>query len=103
MNLDQIVNVVALLVVATGFLIPYLSWIQAHTHNQRVKALETWALQIMRSLNEAGSELTPEDKQKEAEKQLVDLINQGLLKVSVTDNDIKRYINNASNILKKEG
>ncbi len=99
MNLDQILNYVALVATVATVLSALLPYLMTKTKSQKLLNAEKYALQVVQAVAQTGAQLTNEQKKQEATAQLTQLINHSKETITATAEDIDRLIEQAVNSL----
>lgn len=95
MNLDQIMNWVAFVGVAAGIAIPLIQKLITMTHSEKIKQVETWALQAVKWADDNFGNLAGKDRKAKAIDELGRVLNSASQKFNINVQDIERYISDA--------
>lgn len=74
MNLDQILNYIALIAIAAPIVAAVIAYAIPKTKNERLKHAEMVALQVVKAVEQTGGELTGEDKKNVAKANLTAIL-----------------------------
>ena len=95
MNLDQIMDWIALVGIGAGIAVPLIQKLIAMTRSEKIKQVENWALQAVKWADDNFSTIAGTDRKTKAINELGRVIDDASQKFNITAQDVERYISNA--------